>query len=217
MSEDEATARLLAGLDGQALAEPRALRFNAGRRERFWDANVVAIGLASGFIEPLESTSIHLVQTAINRLLEFLPDGPIAPADRDEYNRLAIWEIERIRDFIILHYIANGRHDEPCWDYLRHVELPQTLAQRLAMFRTSGRIFREGEELFDVQGWVQVLIGQGIVPDSWHPLADQLELGQLTGFLDTLGDAYRRDAARLPDHAEFIARFCAAGDAHAIA
>lgn len=217
MSEDEATARLLAGLDGPALAEPRALRFTAGRRERFWDANVVAIGLASGFIEPLESTSIHLVQTAINRLLEFLPDGPIAPADRDEYNRLAIWEIERIRDFIILHYIANGRHHEPFWDNLRHVELPQTLAQRLAMFRTSGRIFREGEELFDVQGWVQVLIGQGIVPDSWHPLADQLELGQLAGFLDTLGDAYRRDAARLPAHAEFIARFCAAGDAHAIA
>lgn len=217
MSEDEATARLLAGLDGKPIADPRTLRFTAGRRERFWDRNVVAIGLASGFIEPLESTSIHLVQTAINRLLDFLPKGAVEAADRDEFNRLAIWEIERIRDFVILHYIANGREGEPFWDRLRAVELPESLARRIAMFRASGRIIREGDELFDVPGWVQVMIGQGIEPRAWHPLADQLTGEQLAAFLGTVRDAYAQDAARMPAHADFIARYCASGGIHAAA
>jgi tryptophan halogenase len=217
MSEDEATARLLAGLDGKPIADPRVLRFTAGRRERFWERNVVAIGLASGFIEPLESTSIHLVQTAINRLLEFLPNGPVRAADRDEFNRLAVWEIERIRDFVILHYIANGRTGEPFWDRLRAVELPESLSRRIAMFRASGRIMREGDELFDVPGWVQVMIGPGIVPEGWHPIADQLSADQIKAFLGTVRDAYAQDAARMPRHADFIARYCASGDVHAAA
>ncbi|MFM5953799.1 MAG: tryptophan halogenase family protein [Novosphingobium sp.] len=211
MSEDEAVARLLAGLDGEPLADPRPVRFKAGRRERFWERNVVAIGLSSGFIEPLESTSIHLVQTAINRLLEFLPNGPVADADRAEFNRLAVWEIERIRDFVVLHYIANGRTGEPFWDRLRSVELPETLARRIAMFRANGRIIRDGDELFDVPGWVQVMIGQGIVPESWHPLADQLSDEQLRGFLETVHGSYVQDAARMPSHADYIARYCPAG------
>lgn len=212
MGEDEAAAKLLAGLDGEALADPRVLRFTAGRRERFWDRNVVGIGLAAGFIEPLESTSIHLVQTAINRLLEFLPNGPVAAADRDGFNRLAVWEIERIRDFVIAHYVCNGRTGEPFWDHLRQVDLPESLAERLAMFRATGRIVREGDELFDVVGWGQVLIGQGVMPERWHPLADQPSREQLAGFLDTLTTAYRRDAERMPSHAEHIAGFCPAGD-----
>lgn len=212
MSEDEATARLLAGLDGEALADPRAVRFTAGRRERFWERNVVAIGLASGFIEPLESTSIHLVQTAINRLLEFLPNGPVADADRDAFNRLSVWEIERIRDFVILHYIANGRAGEPFWDRLRDLALPEGLARRIAMFRANGRIVREGDELFDVPGWVQVMIGQGIVPEKWHPLADQLTSDQLGAFLQTVAGAYVQDAGRMLPHADYIARFCPAGE-----
>ncbi|MFM5923412.1 MAG: tryptophan 7-halogenase, partial [Novosphingobium sp.] len=211
MSEDEAVARLLAGLDGEPLADPRPVRFKAGRRERFWERNVVAIGLSSGFIEPLESTSIHLVQTAINRLLEFLPNGPVAEADRDEFNRLAVWEIERIRDFVVLHYIANGRTGEPFWDRLRSVELPETLARRIAMFRANGRIIRDGDELFDVPGWVQVMIGQGIVPERWHPLADQLSGEQLRAFLETVHGSYVQDAARMPSHADYIARYCPAG------
>ena len=211
ISEDEATAMLLAGLDGEALAEPRTIRFQSGRRERFWDRNVVAIGLASGFIEPLESTAIHLVQTAISRLLDFLPNGPVAAADRDSFNRLAVFEIEKIRDFVILHYAANGRSGEPFWDALRTMPLPEPLAQRIAMFRASGRIVREHDELFDVPGWVQVMIGQGIVPESWHPLADQLDQGQLKGFLDTVKGAFARDVERMPGHADYVARFCPAG------
>ncbi len=211
MSEDEATAILLDGLDGEAQAEPRMIRFQSGRRDRFWDRNVVAIGLASGFIEPLESTAIHLVQTAISRLLDFLPNGPVADADRDSFNRLAVFEIEKIRDFVILHYAANGRHGEPFWDALRTMDLPEPLAQRIAMFRASGRIVREHDELFDVPGWVQVMIGQGIMPESWHPLADQLDSSQLGGFLETVKAAYARDVARMPNHSDYIARFCPAG------
>lgn len=211
MSEDEATAILLAGLDGEAEAEPRVIRFRSGRRDKFWDRNVVAIGLASGFIEPLESTAIHLVQTAISRLLDFLPNGPVADADRDSFNRLAVFEIEKIRDFVILHYAANGRHGEPFWDHLRTMPLPEPLAQRIAMFRASGRIVREHDELFDVPGWVQVMIGQGIMPESWHPLADQLDAPQLAGFLDTVKTAFARDVERMSGHAEFVARYCPAG------
>ena len=209
INEDEATATLMANLDGEALAEPRMLRFTTGKRKRFWNRNVLAIGLSSGFIEPLESTSIHLIQTGINRLLDFLPSGPVASADRDAFNRMADVEIERIRDFVILHYTANGRSGEPFWDALRKMELPEPLANRIAMFRTDGRIVREHEELFDVPGWLQVMVGQNILPARWHPLADQLDDTQLDQFLSTVATAFARDAARMPDHDAFVARFVA--------
>lgn len=219
MSEDEATSRLLDGLDGEQLAEPRTIRFKAGRRAKFWERNVVAVGLSSGFIEPLESTSIHLIQTAISRLVDFLPNGPVQDADRDAYNRLATFEIERIRDFVILHYVANGRLGEPFWDSLRQMEadgqLPEALGERLAMFRASGRIVREHDELFDVPGWVQVMIGQGVSPERWHPLADQVAPESLKGFLDTVRGAYEKDVARMPSHAEYVAHVCGQVPAHA--
>jgi len=213
ISEDEAAATLLANLDGAAQADPRLLKFRAGKRRKFWNRNVVAVGLASGFIEPLESTSIHLIQTGITRLLDFLPSGPVASADRDAYNRLADFEIERIRDFVVLHYFANGR-DDPFWDAQRRMALPESLNVRLDMFHSSGRIIREADELFDVPGWIQVLTGQGITPQSWHPLADELTDGQLDQFLSTVSQAFARDAARMPDHADYLARFCAAPSTH---
>jgi tryptophan halogenase len=219
MSEDEATARLLGRLDGEQLAEPRTIRFKAGRRAKCWERNVVAVGLSSGFIEPLESTSIHLIQTAISRLIDFLPSGPVQDVDRDAYNRLATFEIERIRDFVILHYVANGRQGEPFWDSLRQMEadgqLPEALRDRLAMFRASGRIVREHDELFDVPGWVQVMIGQGVMPQRWHPLADQVSPDSLKAFLDTVCAAYQKDVARMPSHAEYVAHVCGQVPAHA--
>jgi tryptophan 7-halogenase len=133
IGEDKAAAVLLANLDGVPQAEPRLLKFRTGKRRKVWNRNVVALGLAAGFIEPLESTSIHLIQTGIARLLEFLPSGRIADADRDAFNRLSTFEIERIRDFVILHYFANGREGEPFWDALRHMTLPEPLAERIAM------------------------------------------------------------------------------------
>lgn len=219
MSEDEATARLLDRLDGEQLAEPRTIRFKAGRREKFWERNVVAVGLSSGFIEPLESTSIHLIQTAISRVVDFLPNGSVQDADRDAYNRLATFEIERIRDFVILHYVANGRHGEPFWDALRQMEaegqLPEALGERLAMFRASGRIVREHDELFDVPGWAQVMIGQGVIPQRWHPLADQVASESLKAFLETVRGAYAKDVARMPSHADYVAHVCGQVPVHA--
>ncbi len=210
IGEDEAASVLLANLDGAPQAEPRLLKFRAGKRRKAWNRNVVAIGLSSGFLEPLESTSIHLIQSGITRLLDFLPCGPVADADRDAYNRLTDFEIERIRDFVILHYAANSREGEPFWDALRHTELPKPLANRIAMFRANGRIVREHDELFDVPGWIQVMAGQGIVPERWHPLADALSDEQLDQFLSTVADACARDTARLPGHADYLTRFCGA-------
>ncbi|MBX3594581.1 tryptophan halogenase family protein [Sphingomonas sp.] len=207
LSEDEATATLLANLDGAPTAEPRTLRFSTGKRRRAFVGNVVAIGLSSGFLEPLESTSIHLIQTGVNRLLDLLPAGPVSAATRDEYNRQFDAEMASIRDFIILHYHANGRIGEPLWDQVRAMPIPDSLTERLDLFRAEGRIFRRGDELFDVPGWVQVMIGQGVIPRHWHPIADQASPESLRTFLDTIEGAYLKDAGRLPEHAAYIARF----------
>ena len=207
ISEDEATAMLLANLDGDAMAEPRTLRFSTGRRRKTWVRNVVAIGLSSGFIEPLESTSIHLIQTAVNRLIELLPGGEISDAARDTYNSRAAFEMEHLRDFIVLHYHANGRTGEPLWDELRSMEIPASLKQRMDLFRETGGVFPSLDELFDLRGWVQVMIGQNVMPKHWHPLADQLEEDRLRKFLDMTEQAYVQEAARLPDHGAYVSRF----------
>jgi tryptophan halogenase len=207
MSEDEATAVLLANLDGRPLTDPRPIRFQTGRRKRCWIGNVVAIGLSAGFIEPLESTSIHLIQTGINRLLDLLPVGPASEAERDEYNRRSQFEMERIRDFVILHYHANGRVGEALWDEMRHMEVPATLRRKIDLFCSSARVFRDGDELFDIPGWVQVMIGQDVVPESWHPIADQVAPDKLREFLDTIERACGLEAARMPDHAAYLSRF----------
>jgi tryptophan halogenase len=203
MGEDEAQALLLANLDGAALDDARLLRFRAGRRADFWRGNVVAIGLASGFLEPLESTSIHLVQSAIERLLQLWPGADPAPALAESYNRQTVFEFERIRDFLILHYHANAR-SEPLWQHVRHMELPDTLAGRLELFRATGRIIRDGNELFAEPGWSQVLIGQGVMARDWHPLAGQLSEADLADFLSMIVRMNRERALRLPDHGDWL-------------
>lgn len=207
ISEDEATAILLDALDGEPMADPRTLRFTTGRRRKAWVRNVVAIGLSSGFIEPLESTSIHLIQTAVNRLLEMLPAGEITEAVRNNYNCRAAFEMERLRDFIILHYHANGRVAEVFWDELRTMEIPESLQRRIQLFRETAGIFPSADELFDVRGWVQVLIGQDMIPERWHPLADQLDEKKLRDFLEMTERAYVQEAAGLPDHGTYVSRF----------
>jgi tryptophan halogenase len=207
ISEDEATSILLANLDGEQMAEPRTLRFTTGRRRKAWVHNVVAIGLSSGFIEPLESTSIHLIQTAVNRLLELLPRGEISEFSRESYNARAAFEMERLRDFIVLHYHANGRVGEAFWDELRAMEIPETLHQRIELFRETGGVFPSLDELFDLRGWVQVMIGQGVVPKRWHPLADTLEESRLRHFLEMTEQAYVQEATRLPDHGAYVSSF----------
>jgi tryptophan 7-halogenase len=207
LSDDEAADILLANLDGRPLAEPRPLRFVTGHRREFWRGNVVALGLASGFLEPLESTSLHLVQSGIKHLVDLLPNGGIDPADVAAFNRRLGFEFERIRDFLILHYHANDRA-EPFWQRCREMELPDTLAEKIETFRAHGRIFRFNEELFTELGWLQVMVGQGTLPRSYHPLADAPGSGQLDQYLAGIRHVVAAKVERMPDHREYLTRLC---------
>jgi tryptophan halogenase len=205
MSDDEAASILLANLDGAPLADPRPIRFTSGRRETFWSHNCLALGLAAGFMEPLESTSIHLVQSALGRLLNLLPRDleRTAPA-RAYFNRLSDSEWARVRDFITLHYFANTREGE-FWEMCRNMELPDTLAEKIELFRDAGLVIREEEELFLDDSWGQVMIGQGIMPDSWSPLADNVPGEDIGPFLDSVAKSYQVKAESLPTHRQFVA------------
>jgi tryptophan halogenase len=206
ISDDEATATLLRNLEGPALAEPRQLRFQTGIRNQVWNRNCIAMGLASGFIEPLESTSIHLMQSAVSRLLTLFPDRGFDPALVAEYNRQTRAEYVQTRDFIALHYKATERDDTPFWRQCASMAIPEGLAHRIELFRRTAHIFREGAELFTPMGWLQVLIGQRIVPEQYHALADSLPKAQLDEFLDNIRTIVGRAVATMPSHAEFIAR-----------
>ena len=206
LSIDEASETLIANLDGPALADPRLIRFTAGHRAQFWSHNCVALGLAAGFIEPLESTSIHLVQSALGRLLNLLPhNGARVATGRDIFNRLSDIEWVRIRDFILLHYVANEREGEPFWDHCRHVDLPDTLAEKIALFREAGLFVREEDELFLDDSWGQVMLGQGLVPAGWSPLADNVPGEDVGPFMGSVASSYRVKAETFPTHREFVA------------
>ncbi|HJV96293.1 MAG TPA: tryptophan halogenase family protein, partial [Albitalea sp.] len=210
MSDDEAASILMARLDGPALAEPRLLKFTTGRRKKIWNKNVVAVGLSSGFLEPLESTSIYLIQTAIARLLNFFPGTDWSAADRDEYNRQAGLEYELIRDFLILHYKASERDDSAFWRYCRDMAIPEQLAHRIELFRTNGRLVRIQEDLFAEASWLQVLVGQGVMPGGHHALAHLLDDDDNRFFLAKIRDSVRDAVRSMPTHADYIARHCAA-------
>jgi tryptophan halogenase len=172
----------------------------------------VALGLAAGFMEPLESTSIHLIQSGISRLLAMFPDRHCDPQLVEEYNRQTRFEYESIRDFLILHYKATERDDTPFWRQCANMDIPPGLARKLALFRGHGQIFREREELFTEVAWLQVMIGQHVEPQAYHPLADALDTAQLDGFLTDIRTLVGRAAASMPDHARFVADHCRAGD-----
>ena len=208
LSDGEAAATLLANLDGEVLADPRPLRFVTGKRRKAWNRNCVALGLAAGFMEPLESTSIHLVQSGIARLLQLFPRDRVTEIKAAEFNRQTDVEWRSIRDFLILHYKANGREGD-FWAACREMSVPDTLAHKIDLFRTSARIFRVEEELFTEPGWLQVMIGQGIMPASYHPIADQLSSAQLGEFLALSRKHVAYVARAMPRHENFIARHCA--------
>jgi tryptophan halogenase len=204
ISDDEVTESLLAGLDGEALADPRPVKFAPGRRLKAWDKNVVAIGLSSGFLEPLESTSIHLIQTAVHRLLAMFPSTGFSAADIDEYNRQARTEYEDVRDFIIAHYKVTRRSGDPFWDHVRTMDVPDSLQERFELFRSSGRFFKHNaQELFAEESWVQVLIGQGLEmrPD---PVTQFVADEELAGFLGELAEVIEDVAEKMPDHGTFV-------------
>ncbi|MGK6324068.1 tryptophan halogenase family protein [Sphingomonas sp. DT-51] len=205
---DDATAQaaLLAMLERPAEAAPRRLAFTAGRRRQAWNGNVVSLGLASGFVEPLESTSIHLVQAGIAKLIALFPDRRFDPEERAEYNRHIAALYEDVRDFIILHYKATRRTDTPFWDYVRTMEVPETLRRRIALFAGKGRVFRDTADLFTTPSWVAVALGQGLIPADYEPAVDALDEEKVAIALDQLHARCADTAARLPSHAEYLRR-----------
>ncbi|MBB5519710.1 tryptophan halogenase family protein [Amphiplicatus metriothermophilus] len=210
IGDDEAAAVLLSNLEGEPLDEPRFLRFTTGMRRKMWVKNCVALGLASGFMEPLESTSIHLIQSGLGRLVSMFPDRRFNPALIAEYNRQSRFEFERIRDFLILHYHANQRTDSAFWRECAAMSVPDALAAKIELFRGAGRIYREHEELFTEVGWLQVMLGQHVRPERYHPAADGLAPQKLDGFLGDIRILIERAVEAMPRHEDFIARHCAA-------
>jgi tryptophan halogenase len=204
LSDDEAVATLLANLDGVPLAEPRQLRFTAGHRRKAWDKNVIALGLAGGFLEPLESTSIHLVQSGIARLMSLFPTRDIKAVEIDRYNAQTEREYVDIRDFLVLHYKATERRDSAFWDYCRTLPPPEGLAAKLDMFRATGRVFREHQELFTETSWLSVMVGQGIEADAYHPVADLLPDAETLTRLEHIREVIAATAAALPTQDEFL-------------
>jgi tryptophan halogenase len=204
IDDDAALRRLRETLDGEALGDPRFIRFVAGHRRKLWDRNVVALGLAGGFIEPLESTSIHLVQTGISRLLLLFPDKSFNPALRDEFNSSSILEYEQIRDFIILHYKLTERDDSPFWRRCRGISVPDSLSRKIELFRDSGRIFRFKDELFTDNSWLAVMLGQGLTPETYDPVANGIPEDQMRHAILHLRQSIWKFAHALPDHEQYL-------------
>jgi tryptophan halogenase len=210
IGDDEAAAQLLAGLDARALDEPRLLRFTTGRRRRFWNRNVVALGLAAGFMEPLESTSIYLVQSGLERLLGLFPDRGFDPLLAERFNRDTVFEYERVRDFLVLHYSATERDDSPFWIRCREMPVPDTLRETVDLFRLDGRYFRNAEDFFALPSWVQVMLGQRIVPGGYHPIVDAMPDADLAAFVERVRASIAEAVAAMPSHQAFIDRHCKA-------
>lgn len=208
ISDDEATAVLLDNIDGEPLAEPKLLSFTTGKRKRFWNKNCVALGLAGGFMEPLESTSIHLVQSGIAKLMSLFPNRHFDREDIDEYNRQVNFEYDRIRDFLIAHYCITRRDDSPFWHYCRTMDIPKTLTQKIEQFKKNGRIFRTNEELFNDLSWLEVMHGQGLRPRGYHPIVDTLSPQDIAQRLEGIRQVIQRSVEYMPMHQAFIDEHC---------
>ena len=206
---DRARDRLLASIEGKPLGEPFALSFTPGRRRKSWNRNCLSLGLASGFLEPLEATSIHLIQRGIAMLLKFFPDRDFAQADIDRYNKMLEFEFARVRDFLLMHY-AHTERDGAFWAHCRSIPLTDTLQEKIDLFRSHGRILREDTELFPVQSWLSVMIGQNIVPRRYDPMTDALDPAKVAAKLDEIRAGVKRCTDEMPPHREFIAAHCAA-------
>jgi len=210
LSDDEATALLLDNIDGEAITEPRVIRFKTGRRRKVWNKNCVALGLASGFVEPLESTSIHLIVTGVTRLMQLFPFDGVSRALVDEYNELSRNELENIRDFIVLHYHVTQREGSPFWRYCKNMEVPESLDHRIRLFRERAHAFQADGELFRVDSWVQVMLGQGLIPESYHPLPRLMAEREMHQLQESIRARIARAVSSLPDHQAFIDRYCKA-------
>jgi tryptophan 7-halogenase len=210
MSDDEAIAKLLRDVEGKPLIQPRVVPFRTGRRLRMWNRNVVALGLATGFVEPLESTSIHLAITGVISLIHLFPFAGIAPSLVDRYNEITRAELEHVRDFIVLHYHANER-DEPMWKQCREMALPDSLAVRVDAWRERAHAWQEPNELFRVDSWLHVMLGQGMQPAQHHPLARALSDDDMRRLLASIRQPIEQAVAKMPSQQDFIEHYCKAG------
>lgn len=210
ISEDDASQILIDNLDGEPITDPRVLRFTTGRRKKFWNRNCVAIGLSGGFMEPLESTSIHLIQTGITRLLALFPDRNLDPLAIEEYNRLTQLEYETVRDFLILHYHATERDDSELWRYCASMSVPDSLQYKIDHFRAYGRIVSPGIELFQNPSWLAVFVGQNVRPERYDPLVEQRTNVDASARLESLRRVMREAAEVMPDHREYLDKHCKA-------
>lgn len=215
LDKDTALERLLNQIEGDTLTQPNVLRFKAGVRPLQWVKNCIAVGLSGGFMEPLESTSIHLIQRAVLRLIRMLPLAEVSERDVLEFNDQMMTDYVQIRDFLILHYKATDRRDSEFWRYCADMEIPDSLTQKIELFRETGRAFRRNEELFAENSWVQVMMGQGIMPRSYHPIATKLSDAEVTKLLSTIRDNVARTVEGLPDHQAYVVRYCGAISASA--
>ncbi|MBR9726831.1 tryptophan halogenase family protein [Shewanella intestini] len=208
LSDEDASALLLKNIKGEVLNQPRVIKFKTGTRRQHWNKNCVAIGLSSGFLEPLESTSIHLIQRSIIRLLQLFPSNGIKASDVNEFNQQTLLEMDNIRDFIILHYKVTEREDSRFWRYCKNMEIPASLKHRIDMFGDSGKVYKYGSELFGESSWVQVMMGQGITPKSYHPIVDMMPEPELEAFLGNIKTNVKRKVDSLPLHLDFIKHYC---------
>jgi len=206
ISDERAEEQLIGQLEAPPMAEPNRLRFLAGKREKQWVGNCVAIGLSAGFLEPLESTSIHLIQLGIGKLIELFPGGGWDPLDADEFNRSMALEYERVRDFLILHYYATERADSPFWDYCRTMTIPDSLAGKLELFRDRGIVARYREGMFLEPSWIAVCLGQRVEPRDSSLLSERISSGELDRRLPTLSDAVTAAAEGMPLHLDYLAQ-----------
>lgn len=210
MDDDEAHDILVGNLAGKPTADPNFLRFVTGRRKKFWNKNVVALGLSSGFMEPLESTSIHLINSGINKLVALLSLDGVTQAQEDAFNRLTGKEYERIRDFLILHYHQTSRNDSEFWNYCRTMSIPDSLTEKMALFQTNGQIFREDDELFTETSWAAVMMGQGLEMQGHNAMADTLDYAALKPEIDGMEKSIRYLVDNMPGHDEFLRQYCPA-------
>jgi tryptophan halogenase len=209
-SDDEAADILLNNLDSKAIAEPKIIPFRTGRTRKQWNRNVVAIGLSSGFLEPLESTSIHLIQSAIVRLITLFPHAGVTTQLMDEYNRQSQYEFEYIRDFIILHYHLTERDDSEFWRGVRDMEVPERITEKMDLFRATGTLTKDNMDIVLESSWLQVMLGQGIMPQDYHPLADTLTEEQLKQKLENTKKTKLQPMPKIPSHDDFLEMFCKA-------
>ena len=212
MDDDAAIESLLSDLDGPARGTPRKIKFRTGHREKLWDKNCIAIGLSGGFLEPLESTSLYLIQEGISKFISLFPDASMPSSVQNEYNRQLVQKFEQVRDFIVLHYKATQRTDSPFWDYCRTMSVPDSLTHKIDLFEQAGRIFRYEDELFSKPSWIAVMLGQNIVPKTIDPIVGQAPAAQIEQSLDSMKSAMTRATTAMPTHEDFLRRYAWAAE-----